>query len=319
MADESKGIAGAMPAIGIGMDIANAVGGWFGGNDRAKKQYKYQRKLNEQMAQLQRENWDYTNAENQRKHYENAGLNVGLMYGGSGAGGATMGGGSGGSVGMAETPKFMGMGIQGALAESTIELNKAQADKLKADADKTRGVDTEKTAMETLSLSQGIKNQKAQEKLTDMQTNLIAVEYDIKNATINEQIGIIKNTLETGKKNIYILENQGEITKEEANASREKWSLQLAGMAIENSLNKSKVTLTEEQIEQTKQDVINSIRNTFVNIRNANTNERNMMNNEWKIEVEKKCRERGLDQEDTKIILDGIETAFGIYSNNVKY
>ena len=74
MADTNKGIAGALPAIGIGMDIANAVGGWFGGNERQKQQYNYQRKLNEQMAELQRQNWDYTNAENQRKHYENAGF-----------------------------------------------------------------------------------------------------------------------------------------------------------------------------------------------------------------------------------------------------
>ena len=111
---EDKGLAGALPALGIGMDIANTVGGWFGGNERAKQQYKYQRKLNEQMAELQRQNWDYTNAEFivTGKHYENAGLNVGLMYGSSGGGGATMGGGSGGSVGMAETPKFMGMGLQ---------------------------------------------------------------------------------------------------------------------------------------------------------------------------------------------------------------
>ena len=122
MADETKGIAGAMPAIGIGMDIANAIGGWFGGNERAKQQYSYQRKLNEQMAKLQRQNWDYTNAENQRKHYENAGLNVGLMYGSSGGGGATMGGGSGGSVGMAETPKFMGMGIQRAVKDLSSRL-----------------------------------------------------------------------------------------------------------------------------------------------------------------------------------------------------
>ena len=69
MADKIKGLAGAMPAIGIGMDIANAVGGWFGGNKRQKQQYNYQRKLNEQMAQIQRDNWDYTNAENQREHY----------------------------------------------------------------------------------------------------------------------------------------------------------------------------------------------------------------------------------------------------------
>ena len=120
MADENKGIAGAMPAIGIGMDIANAVGGWFGGNERAEQQYRYQRKLNEQMAELQRQNWDYTNAENQRKHYENAGLNVGLMYGSSGGGGATMGGGSGGSVGLPETPRFMGMGLQGIDRKSVV-------------------------------------------------------------------------------------------------------------------------------------------------------------------------------------------------------
>ena len=29
MANENKGLAGAIPAIGIGMDIANTVGGWF--------------------------------------------------------------------------------------------------------------------------------------------------------------------------------------------------------------------------------------------------------------------------------------------------
>ena len=42
---------------------------------------------------------------------------------------------------------------------------------------------------------------------------------------------------------------------------------------------------------------------------------RHMKNNEWKTEIENKCRERGLDQEDTKILLDGIETALGVYKN----
>ena len=198
------------------MDIANAVGGWFAGNERQRQQYKYQRKLNEQMAELQRQNWDYTNAENQRKHYENAGLNVGLMYGSSGAGGATMGGGSGGSVGMAETPKFMGMGIQGAIAESQIEVNEASALKMKAEAKKIAGVDTEKTGVEIESLSQGIQNQKAQERLTEVETNLKGVEYDLKEATLNDSIGIMRNELNAGLKQIYILENQGVITNEEA-------------------------------------------------------------------------------------------------------
>lgn len=314
MTNENKGIAGAMPAIGIGMDIANAVGGWFGGNKRQEQQYQYQRKLNEQMAQLQRDNWDYTNAENQRKHYEKAGLNVGLMYGSSGGGGATMGGGSGGSVGMAETPKFMGMGIQGALAESTIELNKANAEKLSAEAKKIGGVDTDKANVEIQSLDQGIKNQKAQERLTEMETNLKGVEYDLKEATLNDSIGIVRNELNAGLKQIYILENQGVITSEEARISREKWGLELTGMNLNNILTKSKTSLTDEQTKATTQGIINDMRNVLTNIRNANTNERNMLINEWKQATEKELKTRGLDQEDTKIFMDAIEMIFNSFS-----
>ena len=65
-----------------------------------------------------------------------------------------MGGGPGGSVGMAETPKFMGMGIQSAIAQSQIEVNKASAEKMKAEAIKIAGVDTQKTG--TASLAYGL-------------------------------------------------------------------------------------------------------------------------------------------------------------------
>ena len=57
-------------------------------------QMQNQMKLNLQNQKIQQENWDYTNYENQMKHIENAGLSAGLIYGGSGAGGATMGGGT---------------------------------------------------------------------------------------------------------------------------------------------------------------------------------------------------------------------------------
>ena len=43
---------------------------------------------------------------------------------------------------MAENPKFMGMGIQGAMAQSQIEVNNASAEKMKAEAKKIAGVDT---------------------------------------------------------------------------------------------------------------------------------------------------------------------------------
>ena len=131
------------------MDIANAVGGWFGGNERQKQNYKYQRKLNEQMAELQRQNWDYTNAENQRKHYENAGLNVGLMYGSSGGGQAAS---TAGGDGMQPSgPKMnpveaalqqQAMGLQLKQIEAQNKLASAETAKTLAEANKIAGVDT---------------------------------------------------------------------------------------------------------------------------------------------------------------------------------
>lgn len=236
MADESKGIAAAMPAIGIGLDIANAIGGWFGGNKRQEQQYKYQRKLNEQMAELQRQNWDYTNAENQRKHYENAGLNVGLMYGSSGGGGATMGGGSGGSAGMAETPKFMGMGIQGALAKSTIALNEAQADKLKAEADKTRGVDTDKVIEE----SKGI-----------------GLDNTFKSGNLETALDTSKQILANESAKNETLVNEGKISKIEAEQREKKLKTEINNVAWDTLLKKAQRNnvnqQTIESIERVKQ------------------------------------------------------------------
>ena len=72
-------------------------------------QQQNQMALNKQSQQLAQENWDYTNAENQVKHYENAGLNVGLMYGGNGAGGTLSSGSGGGAAGgSAPIPESVG-------------------------------------------------------------------------------------------------------------------------------------------------------------------------------------------------------------------
>lgn len=102
------------------------------------QQYGHQRELNEQMQGIQQQNWDYTNYENQVKHLEKAGLNVGMLYGQGGAGGSTMGGASGGSAqgGSApqnNAPAIMGLGLQQAAMASTIDLQKAQADKIRSE------------------------------------------------------------------------------------------------------------------------------------------------------------------------------------------
>jgi menaquinone-dependent protoporphyrinogen IX oxidase len=135
--------------IGAGTSIL----GMIGANTRRKQQMadqqklmgiqqKNQMELNKQGQQLAQENWDYTNAENQVKHYENAGLNVGMMYGGSGAGGqlssGSGGGASGGNAPIGESvSNIMGLGLQAQQIQSAIELNKAMANKANAEAENT--------------------------------------------------------------------------------------------------------------------------------------------------------------------------------------
>lgn len=301
--------------IGIGLGGASAIGQTMFGISQAQQnqqqQVKDQRELMELSSNLSYQNWIRTNYSAQIEQMKKAGLSVGMMYKNGGSGG-TLGGASGGSASKADTiPMDISNAIsQNRAIESQIQVNEAQADKLKAEADKTRGVDTELGKTQVESLSQGIKNQKAQEKLTEMETNLKGVEYDLKEATLNDSIGIVRNELNAGLKQIYILENQGIITNEEARISRQKWGLELTGMNLNNLLTKSKTNLTDEQTKATTQGIINDMRNVITNIRNANTNERNMLINEWKTTLEKELKTRGLDQEETKIFMNGIEMIF---------
>jgi hypothetical protein len=103
--------------------------------DLMNLQFKNQKKLNEQGADLSYENWLRTNYSAQRAEMEKAGLNVGMMYGMGGAGG-TLTGGSGGSAagGQAAAPNNQMAMLLGDLA-ANIELKKAQARNLDADTE----------------------------------------------------------------------------------------------------------------------------------------------------------------------------------------
>ena len=57
-------------------------------------QYQYGQQAADAAQARNQAMWDYTNAENQRKHLENAGLSVGLMYGKGGAQAASTAGGT---------------------------------------------------------------------------------------------------------------------------------------------------------------------------------------------------------------------------------
>ncbi len=118
-------------------------------------QNQYQQQAAAQSQQYAKDYWDYTNAENQISHLKNAGLNIGLMYGQSGAGGMGASGGAhqatpeqpqGNPVGMALQVQQLEQ--QRRMNDAQISLTEAQAEKAKTEANKIAGVDTQKALQE---------------------------------------------------------------------------------------------------------------------------------------------------------------------------
>lgn len=164
------GMIGDAATGGIASGIGSFVSGIFGGNGLTKKDQieimkkqhgyelenmDYQAKLNEEMAQRnqQRQNEyfgmtaEYNSAKNQKQRLKEAGLNPALMYGSAGSGGAgtgSTGGASGSGVGLSQA-QAVGMGLQLSQIKAQTNLMNAEAAKAYAEANKTKGVDTDKT------------------------------------------------------------------------------------------------------------------------------------------------------------------------------
>ena len=113
-------------------------------------QNQYQQQAAAQSQQYAKDYWDYTNTENQVAHLKNSGLNIGLMYGQSGAGGMGASGGAhqaspeqpqGNPVGMALQTQQIEQ--QRRMNDAQIALAEAQANKANEEAKKIGGVDTQ--------------------------------------------------------------------------------------------------------------------------------------------------------------------------------
>lgn len=113
-------------------------------------QNQYQQQAAAKSQQYAKEYWDYTNAENQAGHLKRAGLNIGLMYGQSGAGGMGASGGAhqtapeqpqGNPVAMALQTQQIEQ--QRRMNDAQIALAEAQARKAEEEAKKIGGVDIE--------------------------------------------------------------------------------------------------------------------------------------------------------------------------------
>lgn len=152
-------------------------------------QNKYQQQAAAQSQQYAKDYWDYTNAENQVRHLKNAGLNIGLMYGQSGAGGMGASGGArqespdqaqGNPIGMALQVQQIEQ--QRRMNDAQIALAEAQASKAKAEATKISGVDTQEALKRIEEAASRIELNLKEGNYKDALTDLTQAEKEATNA-----------------------------------------------------------------------------------------------------------------------------------------
>lgn len=262
---------------------------------------KGQKELADYNQQLALDMWDKTNYSAQKEQLKKAGMNPGLMYGGTGAGGTTSGAGSasgvstGSALPMAEKSGGMGMqlGMQMAQAKANIDLTNAQTEKTKVETTKTGGVDTQEAQGRIAKLAQETENAAVQKEI---------MEYDaeVKNATREENIKnteLVNNQLQAATtkivKETVSAEAKGKIDRETANDIIR----QIKTNTIEQSL---RMELTRHQIitqAAVTQETYNKIEKISEEI----------------VRMQEQTRQgyKGLSQDQQKIILNQIETEFG--------
>jgi len=160
--------------------------------------------------------WNKTNYEAQRRHMENAGLNVGLMYGGAGASGTTSGG-SAGNVAGGNAPQGKpldaGMGMQLGMQ---MALMNAQKENIEADTKLKETDATLKGGPQTKNIEASTRNTEANTVIADLTAKLQNVEVDIKNETQWDIVEGVRNANLESRERIDLLRTQNKITKETA-------------------------------------------------------------------------------------------------------
>lgn len=244
---QSGGVLNTIVGTGLGLLTANY-------NDRRQERLnkKYMRQQTAQAQEMGRFNqglalemWEKTGYGAQRKQMQDAGLNVGLMYGGAGSGGTTQGGQSQMPT-SAVAPgggNEIGMGIQSAMAmammKAQIENTEADTELKKTEAGKTGGVDTAKAGAEVENIMQQTKNAKINESLMKYQEAIAQIETRIKQNTDLDAIEAVKLANEETKEEIRKTRadanvkegTQDEIIKQLNTASQEQ-ALRIEGQKL---------------------------------------------------------------------------------------
>lgn len=298
----------------VGNNAAGAAMGLILGGINDRRQIRQQQKLQDMQIKGQQamgafnyaqqmQMWKDTNYWAQVKEMQRAGVNPALMYGMSGGGGTTTGG-AGGSVtggtapsGGGEMAAMMGMGIQGAMMRAQIANIEADTKKKEVDAAKTAGVDTENVKTDTAlkamgieNLAQGIKNQKASERLTKVTGDIAELELLIKDKTKEDAITAIQHSalriIDEAKSALY----QANVDEATWEKKIEMVEVEVAGMYLRNTQTEEQTKLTVEQAKAVAAEVIQGWHKLNIDFGNAVTGRMNYQLNKWIHDISDKTK-----------------------------
>lgn len=309
-----------MPTPSYGLQLGQEMGsqaahGLVGGimgmafaKQNDKRQLKQQKKLSEmqfgfdkQMTdyqfQKQLQMWKDTNYSAQMAELEKAGLNPALLYGMSGGGGTTTGGGAASTHG-ANAPsgggEMQGMAITSmnlGLMEAQRKLIEAQTNKTKTEANKIGGVDTDLANTQIKDLTQGIENKKAQQVLTEIQSDLARIDQMFKTRTFDAAVHKLEFETNSAMQEMQILQNEGLISANTWSTRIEMIQTEAAGMLLRNAQTEAQTKLTNQQVDEVIQSIKESVKRLQQGDRSLDQKDKDIL----------------IDQERNKLIDKGIE------------
>lgn len=285
--------------IGVGSQVLGNVMGINNAQQMNAMQMQGQRDMAVFNRNQQMQLWRDTNYKAQAEEMRKAGLNVGLMYGKGGGGGATAAA-TPGNVSAQSVNNTGGNALQGMAMASQANLNKAQIENIQADTAK-KGAEKTEIESRTPTYAKGMEK-------TDQEIAKMASDMGVNVETMKK----IVQEVQTSKAQQGNLEANTQRTETLTPLEAEKINSDITSQRIENELTKSKTNLTNEQIGQVKQDIINSMSQLLINRRNATTAEKDAATREWESNTRKVLQKEGFDVQTQGQILNFVTSLLGI-------
>ena len=276
-----------------------------------RRQQEQQKKLNaiafdahKQQAQFNQgmalDMWNKTGYGAQRKQLEDAGLNVGLMYGSAGQGGTTQGAGANAGAPQAAGSKGewgMGMqlGMQMKMQEAQIKVAESQANLNNTQASKLGGADTDKTKAETQNLAAQTDNVKLKNIYQQYENEMRKIDVSIRQDFQADERGALHNAYNKAYAEAEIALNELDISDETKEKEIEllnnrtvEQAANIAATRASTKLDEAKAKQVEQEIKNLQMEVITMMSRNNAEWYKLSLEERDRELRQWETEIKER-------------------------------